>query len=171
MTIEFPNDDDGHMGRPSGANGEERLRRGILMAYLASPFPFTGEGNIYMADNNKEAAISFLRLASNGKVREAYAKFVGNGFRHHNPFFEGSAQALMAGMEENARQNPGKTLEVKRAVAEGDWVVVHSHVRQQPADLGAAVVHVFRFEAGRIVELWDVGQPVPEKSPNQYGMF
>jgi len=124
-----------------------------------------------MTDNNKEAAINFLQLASSGKVKVAYAQFVGEGFRHHNPFFEGSAQALMAGMEENARQNPSKVLEVKRAIAEGDWVVTYSHVRQRPADLGSAVVHIFRFEAGRIVELWDLGQPVPEKSPNQYGIF
>ena len=41
-----------------------------------------------MADNNKAAAISFLQLASSGRAREAYAQFVGAGFRHHNPFFE-----------------------------------------------------------------------------------
>jgi predicted SnoaL-like aldol condensation-catalyzing enzyme len=124
-----------------------------------------------MADSNKDTAISFLKLAASGQVREAYAQFVGTGFRHHNPFFEGSAEALMAGMEENARQNPNKVLEVKRAIAEGELVAVHSHVRQKPGDLGAAVVHIFRFEQGRIVELWDLGQPVPEKSPNQYGML
>ncbi len=124
-----------------------------------------------MADSNKHAAVSFLKLAASGQVREAYSKFVGAEFRHHNPFFEGSAQALMAGMEENARQNPSKVFEVKRAIAEGELVVVHSHVRQKPGDLGVAVVHIFRFEKGRIVELWDLGQPVPEKSLNQYGMF
>ena len=124
-----------------------------------------------MADSNKDTAISFLKLAASGRVREAYSKFVGPGFRHHNPFFEGSAEALMAGMEENALQNPGKVLEVKRAIAEGELVAVHSHVRQTPDDLGAAVVHIFRFENGRIVELWDLGQPLPENSPNQYGMF
>jgi predicted SnoaL-like aldol condensation-catalyzing enzyme len=124
-----------------------------------------------MTNSNKDAAISFLKLAASGKVREAYSEFVAAGFRHHNPFFEGSAEALMAGMEENARQNPSKVLEVKRAVAEGELVVVHSHVRQKPGDLGAAVVHILRFEKGRIVELWDLGQPVPDKSPNQYGMF
>jgi predicted SnoaL-like aldol condensation-catalyzing enzyme len=77
----------------------------------------------------------------------------------------------MVGMEENARQNPSKVLDVKRVVAEGELVVVHSHVRQELGDLGAAVVHIFRFETGRIVELWDVGQPVPDKSPNRLGMF
>ena len=123
------------------------------------------------AMRTKEAAVSFLEMASSGNVREAYSKFVGPDFKHHNPFFEGSAKTLMAAMEENARDNPNKTLDVKLVIAEGDLVAVHSHVRQTPDDLGAAVVHIFRFENGRIVELWDLGQPLPENSPNQYGMF
>jgi predicted SnoaL-like aldol condensation-catalyzing enzyme len=124
-----------------------------------------------MKDGNKDAASSFLQLASSGSVREAYSQFVAKEFRHHNPFFEGSAEALMAAMEENARQNPHKVLEVKHVIAEREFVVVHSHVRQNPGDLGGAAVHIFRFEYGRIVELWDLGQPLPEDSPNQYGMF
>jgi len=124
-----------------------------------------------MTLNNKDVAVSFLKLASSGRVNEAYSKFVGEGFRHHNPFFEGSAASLQAGMEENARQNPNKILDVKRVIAEGEFVVTHSHVQQKPGDLGAAVVHIFRLENGYIVELWDLGQPVPEQSPNQYGMF
>jgi predicted SnoaL-like aldol condensation-catalyzing enzyme len=124
-----------------------------------------------MSDNNKGVATSFLNLASSGRVDEAYSKFVGNGFRHHNAFFEGSMESLRAGMKENAIQNPAKVFEVKRVIAEGDFVVTHSHVQQKPGDLGAAVVHIFRFENGKIVELWDLGQPIPENSPNQYGMF
>jgi predicted SnoaL-like aldol condensation-catalyzing enzyme len=124
-----------------------------------------------MANQNKEAAVSFLKMASSGDVREAYSEFVGPGFKHHNPYFEGSAETLMVAMEENARDNPNKTLDVKRAIAEGDLVAVHSHVRLKPDDRGGAVVHLFRFEEGRIVELWDLGQEVPEQSPNQYGMF
>ena len=61
-----------------------------------------------MLDDNKNAAVSFLKLASSGKVSEAYSKYVGEGFRHHNPFFEGSAEALQVRMEENAKQNPNK---------------------------------------------------------------
>ena len=124
-----------------------------------------------MTDSNKNAAIAFLKLASSGQVDEAYSKYVGNGFKHHNPFYEGSADSLQAGMKENAVQNPDKALEVKRAIAEGDFVAVHSHVRQKPGEPGGAVVHIFRFENGKIVELWDLGMAIPEKSPNQYGMF
>jgi len=124
-----------------------------------------------MKDTNKNVAVSFLELASSGKVEEAYSKYVGEGFKHHNPFFEGTAEALQAGMKANAQQNPLKILEVKRVIAEGEFVVTHSRVQQKSDDLGAAVVHIFRFESGKIVELWDLGQPVPEKSPNENGMF
>jgi predicted SnoaL-like aldol condensation-catalyzing enzyme len=118
----------------------------------------------------KDAAVSFLRLAASGRVREAYTQ-IADGFRHHNPYFAGDAQSLMKGMEENARQNPGKQLDVLRTIEEGDLVAVHSHVRQKPDDRGAAVVHIFRFEGDRIAELWDVGQPVPAESVNANGTF
>ena len=124
-----------------------------------------------MPETNKDAAVSFLKLGSSGKVNEAYAKYTDIRFVHHNPYFEGSAQSLASGMANNALQNPDKIFEVKHIIAEGDMVVVHSHVRLRLGDLGVALVHIFRFDSGRIVELWDIGQPVPEKSPNQYGMF
>jgi predicted SnoaL-like aldol condensation-catalyzing enzyme len=124
-----------------------------------------------MNDTNKNAAVSFLELASHGNVSDVYAEYVGESFKHHNPFFEGTAEALQAGMKANAQRNPLKVLEVKRVIAEGDFVVTHSHVRQNPEALGAAVVHIFRFEHGKIVELWDLGQPIPEKSQNENGMF
>jgi predicted SnoaL-like aldol condensation-catalyzing enzyme len=40
-----------------------------------------------------------------------------------------------------------------------------------PDDLGQAVVDIFRVEDGRIVEHWDVLQPVPAESANSNGMF
>jgi predicted SnoaL-like aldol condensation-catalyzing enzyme len=124
-----------------------------------------------MAKSHKDAAVEFLRLAASGQVREAYKKHVGAGFRHHNPAFHGDALALMEAMEQNAAMNPDKTLEIHSAIEEGDRVAVFSHVRQSPQDRGGAVVHIFRFDSDRIVELWDVGQAVPEQSANENGMF
>ena len=100
-----------------------------------------------------------------------YERYVAPGFRHHNAYFPGDAESLMKGMEENARQNPDKVFEVKRVLREGDEVAVHGHVRHRPGERGFALIHIFRFEGGKIVEMWDVGQEVPENSPNQYGMF
>ena len=121
--------------------------------------------------SQKDAATTFLQLVASGKVREAFQNYVGPNFRHHNPFFRGDAESLMLAMEENAAMNPGKVLEVQRALEDDGLVAVHSHVRQKPGDLGGAVVHVFRFQGDRVVELWDIGQPVPENSPNENGMF
>lgn len=119
----------------------------------------------------KDVAVSFLQAAASGRVREAYGTHVDKAFKHHNPYFHGTADALMTGMEENARQNPQKRLDVLHAVEEGDLVAVHSRVQHSPDDRGAALVHLFRFEGDRIVELWDIGQQVPAETVNTNGMF
>lgn len=124
-----------------------------------------------VSESRKEKAVSFLRMVASGDVREAYRKYVGPDFRHHNPYFPGDAESLLAAMAENAANFPGKSLEIKHALEDGEIVAVHSRVRQHPEDRGGAVVHLFRFHGERIVELWDVGQPVPERSPNENGMF
>ncbi len=121
--------------------------------------------------SNKEKAVSFLQLVASGKVREAYQSYVSPDFCHHNPYFRGDAESLMIAMEENAAQNPNKILTVKQAIQEGKTVAVHSHVKQNSNDRGGAVVHIFHFEDNQIVEMWDVGQPIPEDSPNENGMF
>jgi len=121
--------------------------------------------------SHREIAVSFLKLAALGNVREAYSKYVGPNFQHHNPFFRGDRESLMLAMQENATQNPNKKLEVKLSLEDKGLVATYSHVQQNPRDPGAAVVHIFRFEGDRIVEMWDIGQAIPEDSPNQNGMF
>jgi predicted SnoaL-like aldol condensation-catalyzing enzyme len=44
-------------------------------------------------------------------------------------------------------------------------------VTPAPGGPSLAVVHLVRFEEGRIVELWDVVSPVPEKPLNANGVF
>ena len=122
-------------------------------------------------DTQKEIAVSFLRLAATGRAQDAFSRHVAGNFLHHNPFFDEHASALMAGMDENARRNPEHHFEVQRALEDGDFVAVHSHIRQKPGDRGMAVVHIFRFEGNRIAELWDIGQPVPAETVNALGMF
>ena len=123
------------------------------------------------AISHKEAATSFMQLVAAGKVGEAYESYVGSNFRHHNPFFRGDAQSLRLAMEKDAAEHPNKLFEVQHVLEDGNLVAVHSRVRQSPDDRGAALVHIFKFEGDRVVELWDIGQPVPEDSPNENGMF
>ena len=121
--------------------------------------------------DRKDIATSFLRLATSGRVREAYEKYVHPEFRHHNPYFGGDAASLRAGMEDNAAQFPSKAFEIQRVLGEGDLVAVHSRVQLGPDMPEMAVVHIFRFDGDRIIELWDVAQQVPPQNPNANGMF
>lgn len=119
----------------------------------------------------KQIATDFLMLASKGNPREAFSKYVSKNFKHHNIYFKGDGESLMIAMEGNAKKNPNKIFEIKRALQDGDLAAVHSHVRQRPGDPGAAVVHIFRFQNDKIVELWDLGQAVPLETVNENGIF
>ena len=121
--------------------------------------------------NNKERAISFLHLASSGKVREAYETYVHPDFRHHNPYVPGDRASLLAGMEESAAQFPKKEFEAVRALEDGDLVAVHGRVRLTPNSPWIALIHIFRFKDNQIIEEWEVNQEVPKDSPNKNGVF
>jgi predicted SnoaL-like aldol condensation-catalyzing enzyme len=121
--------------------------------------------------SKKEIAVEFLTLCAKGKSKEAFNSFADDNFKHHNAFFKGDSRTLMLAMEENAKNNPNKILKIKHALEDKNLVAVHSHVRQNPKDLGAAVIHIFRFQNNSIVELWDFGQPIPKNIINENGMF
>ncbi len=119
--------------------------------------------------SRRQMAVEFLTLAASGRVREAYERFVAADFRHHNAYFKGDRESLMKGMEETAAKNPNKRFEVKLALEDGDFVATYSSLKM--ADVDIAVVHILRFEGGKIAEMWDVGQQVPKDVVNENGMF
>lgn len=119
----------------------------------------------------KDEAVHYLQMIIAGEIDEAYERYISPDLRHHNPHFPGDAESLRNAMKANDGMSPNKTLEVKQTIEEGEMVMVYSHIKQNPSDLGAAVVHVFRFSNGKIIEMWDVGQPLLEESPNENGMF
>jgi len=70
-----------------------------------------------------------------------------------------------------AEEHPGKSVVVKRAIAEGNHVVLHCH-QIWPDNLEYAGIDIFRLDdAGKIVEHWDVLQELPAHSQNDNGMF
>ncbi len=119
----------------------------------------------------KQTARDFLNLIAKGEVEQAFARFVAEDLHHHTPYFRGDAQSLMYAMLENSQGFPQKSIELKHCLQEGNLVAIHSKVKLHKDDPGAALVHIFRFAEGKIIELWDIGQSTPESSPNQYGMF
>ncbi len=117
----------------------------------------------------KQAAVNFLQLVVAGRIEEAYRKYAGEKGKHHNPYFPAGFDALKQAMIEEHARNPNKDLRVKNVLGDGDLVAVHSHLRREAEGADMIVVHLFRFREGRIVELWDCGQPLPADSPNSDG--
>ncbi len=118
---------------------------------------------------NKEKALDFLQLVIAGKIDAAYQAYVDMQGKHHNPFFPAGFTALKTAMLEDQARSQDKQITVVNVVAEGDLVAVHSHLKRGADDM--AVVHLFRFKDGRIVELWDCGQTLLGNSPNSDGAF
>ena len=121
--------------------------------------------------NIKTAAIHFLELTAAGNVSEAFDLYVGQDFRHHNLSFKGDAASLKSAMLESAAYLPEKKLEIQFAVKEENRVAVYSKVEIYPGERGVALVHFFRFEDNKIVELWDLAQAPPDEIINEYGLF
>src|ERR1700730_16881928 len=122
-------------------------------------------------EQNRETAVKFLDLMINKKDPAGAAALTGPRYVQHNPHAADGADAMVAYLTAVHAENPGPSLDVKRTVAEGDFVVTHQHVKLSPEDRGVAVVDIFHFEDGKIVEHWDVLQPVPEETPKDNTMF
>ena len=127
--------------------------------------------NKHSLQAHKECALDFLHLVVAGSIDEAYHNYVNMRGKHHNVSFSAEFSSLKQGMIENQAQFPNKRLMVKNVLADEDLVEVHSNIVLTPGEAGIAVVHIFRFEEGRIVEMWDIGQVIPLVSPNRLGAF
>ncbi len=105
------------------------------------------------------------------KVREAFETWVDPGYIQHNPLAQTGRQAAIDFLEPFFAQHPDINYSIKRIIAEGDLVAVHSHGKFAADDRGIAVIDLLRVRDCKVVEHWDVIQPVPEQAANSNGMF
>jgi predicted SnoaL-like aldol condensation-catalyzing enzyme len=127
-----------------------------------------------LLERNKRNAMAFYDLMFNqSRPAEAIAAYAGATYIQHNPRVGDGKQAFIDFFERMAREHPGKRVHFKRAVAEGDLVVLHCHQQwPESTDKDRAAIDIFRMDAqGKVLEHWDVLQVVPGQSLNDNGMF
>ncbi len=122
-------------------------------------------------DTNKKVVLDFYEKGLNQKDFDAAAKHFGPKYIQHNPTAPDGIEGFKAFIAMRKEKTPNARSEIKRAFADGDFVILHVESHREPGDRGVAIVDIFRLENGKIVEHWDVIQPIPEKAANSNGMF
>jgi predicted SnoaL-like aldol condensation-catalyzing enzyme len=120
---------------------------------------------------NRKAVLEFYEKALNQKDFDAASKYLGPRYVQHNPTAPDGPDGLKAFLGFLREKFPDSHSEIKRAFADGDYVILHVHSVREKGSRGRAIVDIFRLEDGKIVEHWDVVQEIPEKPANSNGMF
>ncbi|AHE55114.1 nuclear transport factor 2 family protein [Sphingomonas sanxanigenens] len=123
------------------------------------------------ASRNRQRFAAFLDLLFNKKQPDrAYTRFATKTMIQHNQRLGQGRDATIAALKA-LFANPDASFAVQRVLVDGDLAAVHYRGKLSRDDRGASVVELFRFADGKIVEHWDVFQPVPDRSLNPHPMF
>jgi len=120
---------------------------------------------------NKQTVVAFYDAAINQKDIGAASQYIGSRYTQHNPNAADGPEGFKRFIEFLREKFPSARSEIKKVFADGDYVILHVHAVREPGTRGNAIVDIFKLENGKIVEHWDVIQPIPEQAANGNGMF
>jgi predicted SnoaL-like aldol condensation-catalyzing enzyme len=102
---------------------------------------------------------------------EKAAVVLADDYIQHNPLVPTGKAPFVNFFTGFFKANPQAKGLTVRSATDGDLVFLHNHATTSENDRGRAIVDIFRVKDGKIVEHWDVIQPVPETAANTNTMF
>jgi predicted SnoaL-like aldol condensation-catalyzing enzyme len=140
----------------------------ILMLSLGNGAAIAGTAQ---EEANRAAVLAFYEKGLNQKDADAALAHVGNRYVQHNPNAPDGPDGFRKFIGFLREKFPNSHSEIKRSFVDGDFVILHVHAVREPGTRGNAIVDIFKLENGKIVEHWDVVQPIPENPANNNTMF
>jgi predicted SnoaL-like aldol condensation-catalyzing enzyme len=120
---------------------------------------------------NKRLVLTMYEKLIGQKNFAAARPYLGDVYKQHSPYATDGHDGVAAFVAMFKRDFPNHRYDVKKVIAEGDYVVLHLHGQHGPNPNGESVVDMFRIENGKVVEHWDVIQAIPDKVENSNTMF
>ncbi|HEY1814322.1 MAG TPA: ester cyclase [Kofleriaceae bacterium] len=119
----------------------------------------------------KAIVLDFYEHVVNRRDFAGASKHLGATYIQHRADAEDGSGGLQRFIDRMRGQFPGSHCEVLRTFCDGDFVILHAHVRLEPGARGSKHVDIFRMDRDKVVEHWDVDQPIPEHFVNPNGPF
>jgi predicted SnoaL-like aldol condensation-catalyzing enzyme len=149
----------------AGAKAKASARRTLRKVRAKEP--------AFLADlaRNKELVLAFYKKLIGEKDYEGARRYMGAAYRQHAPYAADGHAGVAEWVRKFKEAFPQHHYEVKKIIAEGDLVMLHLHGKSGLHPYGESVIDIFRIENGKVVEHWDIIQPIPESADNANSMF
>ena len=127
--------------------------------------------NKEMTERNRKIIEAFANVFYHQKdVEKAFKMYVAEDYIQHNPNILDGREAAIVALKPKF-SSPDAIFDIKRIIVDGNMAMIHLHGRMNKTHPGGAVADIYRLENDKIVEHWDVLQPIPEKAVNPHPMF
>lgn len=151
-----------------------RILGGVVVAAalaMSASVTFAADVSKEQERANLKAVLAFYEKGLNQKDADGAIAYIGDRYIQHNPSAEDGVAGFRKFIGFLKEKFPSSRSEIKRSFVDGNYVILHVFAKREASDRGRAIIDIFRLENGKIVEHWDVAQPVPETAANTNTMF
>lgn len=121
-------------------------------------------------DDKQQIVLDFYHAALNQRDFAAASKHLGDVYIQHRADAPDGVEGLRRFIERES-QNQHIHADIRRVFVDREYVMLHAHVVRSPKDQGSAHVDIFRLDGDKVVEHWDVDEPIPAHTANANSVF